>query len=138
MSTGIYVGDIVRLSEEHGGLLGTLSRVRQDEDASPLGVVQLSGAATIIVPASAMTYAGPPIPPEPEAGAMVLVGDVPYKRGEDGWHQMGRSDSPLDTLSALFFDGASADAWGRIVRRHGHVVPQRLMPYPIVPETATA
>lgn len=96
----IYIGDIVRLSQEYGNLLGTLEKVN-DDNGIYTAIVQLSGAASIEVSPEALTYAGPPIPPEPEVGAMVLVADVPYRRDDKGWRQMGR--------------------------RHGHATPKRLV-----------
>jgi hypothetical protein len=123
----IYVGDIVRLSDEYGGLLGTLEKV-DDDNGAYTAVVQLSGAASVNVPPEALTYAGPPIPPEPEIGAMVLIGDVPYRREDKGWRQMGRPDSPFDHLIAAAVTGIpDTGTWGRILRRHGHAAPKGLV-----------
>lgn len=128
----IYIGDIVRLSDEHGGLIGTLERLGLDKDRADgrYAVVRLSSDATIQVPPESLTYAGPAIPPEPELGAMVLIGGVPYHRTSDGWTQMGRTETPVDRVIDAFF-GAEPESWGKLVRRHGHVKPQRLRAFPL-------
>lgn len=128
----IYIGDIVRLSDEYGGLIGTLDRLGLDKDSATgrYAVVKLSGDATIQAPPESLTYAGPKIPAEPELGTMVLIDGVPYHRKSDGWVQMGRATSSLDQVAEAFFP-APPMAWGKLIRHHGHVKPQRLMTVPL-------
>lgn len=122
----IYVGDIVRLSDEHGGLVGTLARINTKDDVQS-AVVQLSGTATITVPPETLTYAGPSIPPEPaDDGALVLIAGGVYRRGGKGWEPPSVGGPGL---GALFFDEPSTWAW--LIRRHGHAKPQRLRAFPI-------